>query len=161
MVALVVAYSANRVIGREGGLPWHLPSDMKHFRVLTGGTNVVMGRKTFESLPDAYRPLPYRHNIVLSTHPDYSAPGAEVMPSLEAARRSCDDDCFVIGGGEVFVAALPHADRIFATEVAAEVEGDVTFPELPAGEWRCADRGETLSENGYEFSFARYERRTG
>lgn len=159
MVAIVVAYSSNRVIGRNGGLPWRLPTDLKRFRELTSGGAVVMGRKTFESLPAAFRPLPDRHNFVLSTDPGYRAPGAEVVPSLAKALVACAGECFVIGGGATYEQALEHSDLVYATEVDSTVEGDATFPELPLGQWRCVDRGEPIRENGYTFSFKRYERR--
>lgn len=158
MVAIVVAHSSNRVIGRDGDLPWHLPADLKHFRELTSGATVVMGRKTYESLPDAFRPLPDRRNVVLSTDPGYRAEGAEVMPSLEAALAACGEQCFVIGGGATYEQALAHSDRVYATEVDQAVEGDALFPPLPEGEWRCVEHSRPLHENGYTFSFKRYER---
>jgi dihydrofolate reductase len=158
MVAIVVAHSSNRVIGRDGELPWHLPADLRRFRELTSGGTVVMGRKTFESLPEAYRPLPNRRNVVLSTDPGYRAEGAEVMPGLEEALAACGERCFVIGGGATYEQALAHADLVYATEVEAAVEGDALFPPLPEGEWRCVERSEPLRENGYTFSFKRYER---
>lgn len=158
MVAIVVAHSANRVIGRDGDLPWRLPTDLERFRELTSGGAVVMGRKTYESLPDAYRPLPNRRNIVLSTDPDYRAPGAEVASSLKAALEACDGDCFVIGGGTTYEQALAHSHLVYATEVEGTVEGDTVFPPLPEGEWRCVQRSGPLRENGYTFSFKRYER---
>jgi|SRR5690348_8412633 len=161
MVAIVVAHSSNRVIGRDGGLPWHLPADLRRFRELTSGGAVIMGRKTYESLPEAYRPLPNRRNIVLSADPGFRAEGAEVMPGLETALAACGEECFVIGGGATYEQALAYSDLVYATEVEAAVEGDTLFPELPAAEWRCVERGEPLRENGYEFSFKRYERRPG
>ena len=99
MIALVVALSSNRVIGRDGALPWRLPTDLRRFRELTTGHAVVMGRRTYESLPERFRPLPDRRNIVLSTRASYAAPGAEVFGDLEAALEACEHDCFVIGGG--------------------------------------------------------------
>lgn len=158
MVTIVVAHSSNRVIGRDGDLPWHLPSDMRRFRELTAGGAVVMGRRTYESLPDPYRPLPNRRNIVLSTDPHYRAEGAEVMPSLEVALEACEGNCFVIGGGATYEQALAHSDLVYATEVAGAVEGDTLFPPLPEEEWHCVERSRTLRENGYTFSFKRYER---
>jgi dihydrofolate reductase len=158
-VSLVVAYARNRVIGRDGGLPWHLPSDMKHFRELTTGGTVVMGRKTYASIPDRFRPLPQRRNIVLSRDATYRARGAELYPSLPAALDACGRDCFVIGGGATYVTALPHAVRVHATEVAEDVEGDVLFPPLPEAEWTCVSSGEPVAENGHEFRIRVYERR--
>lgn len=158
MVAIVVAHSSNRVIGRDGALPWHLPTDLRHFRELTSGAAVVMGRKTFESLPPAFRPLPHRRNIVLSNDPTFHAEGAESMSSLATALEACNGDCFVIGGGATYEQALAYTDRVYATEVDAAIEGDTLFPLLAEDEWRCVERSVSLSENGYTFSFKRYER---
>jgi dihydrofolate reductase len=158
-VSLVVAYARNGVIGRDGDLPWHLPSDMKHFRELTTGGTVVMGRKTYASIPEKFRPLPRRRNIVLSRNARFRAPGAEVYPSLPAALDACGRDCFVIGGGTTYAEALPHALRVYATEVAEEVEGDTFFPALGEEDWACVSGGEPVAENGHEFRIRVYERR--
>lgn len=155
MIALVVAHSANRVIGRDGGLPWRLPTDMRRFRELTTGHAVVMGRRTYESLPDAFRPLPDRRNVVLTSDAAYAAAGAEVVTDLDAALA---DDCFVIGGGEIYAQALPHAQRVYATEIEAEIDGDTYFPALPAGEWRCVERSERIVEHGHAYTFAVHDR---
>lgn len=158
MVSLIVAYASNGVIGADGALPWRLPSDMKRFKEVTSGHAVVMGRKTFESLPDAFRPLPQRRNIVLSRRAGYEAPGAEVVPDLDSALAACDRDCFVIGGGRVYQEALPFAERVYATEIEQDFEGDTFFPGLRDGEWRRVERGERIVENGVPFTFAVYER---
>src|SRR4051794_17891478 len=122
MVALVVAHARNGVIGRDGALPWHLPTDMQHFRELTTGGTVVMGRKTYASIPDRFRPLPGRRNLVLSRDPTYTAPGVEVFGDLDAALDAAGQDCFVIGGGTTYAAALPAAGRVWATEIDADVQ---------------------------------------
>jgi dihydrofolate reductase len=158
-VALVVAYARNRVIGRDGGLPWHLPSDMQHFRELTVGGTVVMGRKTYASIPDKFRPLPGRRNIVLSRDEAFRAPGAEVAASLPTALETCERDCFVIGGGATYAEALPGAERVYATEIAEDVEGDTFFPALADDIWTCVSSGEPIVENGHEFRIRIYERR--
>jgi dihydrofolate reductase len=158
MVSIVVALSRNRVIGRDGELPWRLPSDLRRFRVLTTGHAVVMGRKTFESLPERFRPLPSRRNIVLSTNPAYHVDGGEVVGDLDAALDACDRECFVIGGGLTYAKALPVAERVYATHVDCDVEGDAYFPPLPEGEWRVVERDDPLVENDYTFSFTVYER---
>jgi len=155
VIALVVAHSANRVIGRDGGLPWHLPGDLARFRELTTGATVVMGRRTYESLPDRFRPLPHRRNVVLTSDPAYPAPGAEVVTEL---RDALAGTCFVIGGGEVYAQALPHAGRVYATELEAEIDGDTRFPALPEAEWRCVERGERREEDGHGYRFAVYDR---
>ncbi len=158
MVSIVVAYASNRVIGHRGTLPWRLPSDLRHFRELTTGGTVVMGRKTFQSLPDAHRPLRERRNLVLSSDAELDASGAEVHPSLDAALGACEARCFVIGGAAVYEQALPRAQRIYATHVHAEPPGDVFFPELAPAEWRCATESEQLHENGLAFVFRTYDR---
>lgn len=155
MIAIVVARSANGVIGRDGGLPWHLPSDLRRFRELTTGGTVVMGRRTYESLPDRFRPLPGRRNVVVSRS---GCEAPEVHGSLEDALAACGGDCFVIGGGEVYAQALGVADRVYATEVHADVPGDVVFPPLAEAEWRCVEQSETMEENGHAFSFRTYAR---
>lgn len=160
MVAIVVAHAANRVIGRDGDLPWRLPSDLRRFRELTRGHTVVMGRRTWESLPDAFRPLPERRNLVLSADPAFSAPGAEVFATLERALAACGGDCFVIGGEAAYREALPWCERLYATEIEVEVEGDAFFPELEIAEWRCVESGERRVENELGFSFRTYERAT-
>lgn len=154
----MVAHAANGVIGRDGGLPWHIPSDLKRFRELTVGSTVVMGRRTFESLPPAYRPLPRRRNLVLSSDASYSAPGAEVFGDLEAALDACDGDCWVIGGATTYEQALPLASRVYCTELGAEVAGDTFFPPLPADAWRCVEESDELAENDHRFRFRTYER---
>ncbi|HWH95684.1 MAG TPA: dihydrofolate reductase [Baekduia sp.] len=163
MVSLVVAYARNGVIGRDGRLPWRLPSDMKHFRELTMGGMVVMGRKTYESLPDRFRPLPGRRNLVLSRSASYAAEGAEVFGGLDAALDACAaagaQECFVIGGGATYAEALPLAGRVYATEVDAEVDGDTFFPGLDAAAWACVSTGAPRIENDYEFTIRVYERR--
>ena len=158
MIALVVAHTANRVIGRDGGLPWRLPTDMRHFRELTTGHTVLMGRNTFESIPDAFRPLPDRRNLVLSSDPGYEAEGAETFTELALALKACAEDCFVIGGGVTYRETLAIADRVHATEIDIELEGDTFFPELAAGEWGCVHRGEPILENELTFTFRTYER---
>ena len=155
MVALVVAHSANRVIGRDGGMPWHLPGDLRRFRELTTGHAVVMGRRTYESLPDAFRPLPNRRNVVLTSDPAYRAEGAEVVTDLAAALAG---PCFVIGGGETYAQALPHAARVYATEIEAELDGDTFFPALPEGKWRCVERSERIVEHGHAYRFTIHDR---
>jgi dihydrofolate reductase len=156
VIACVVAHSRNRVIGRDGDLPWHLPADLRRFRELTSGHAVVMGRRTYESLPDRFRPLPNRRNLVLSRDPSFRAEGAEIFGDLASALAACGGDCFVIGGGATYAEALSVADRVYATEIDAEIEGDTFFPEL-AG-WRQVEASPLATDNGHAFSFVTYER---
>jgi dihydrofolate reductase len=156
MVSIVVAQGSNRVIGVSGGLPWHLPSDMRRFRELTTGHAVVMGRKTYESIPARFRPLPGRRNLVISASARYE--GAEVFPTLAAALDACGGDCFVIGGGQVYAEAAALADRCYVTDVDLAPDGDAFFPELAEEDWRCVEESEPLSENGHGFVFRVYDR---
>lgn len=134
MLEMIAARAANGVIGNAGDMPWHIPEDLKHFRTVTTGAAVIMGRKTFESIG---RPLPKRLNIVITRQENYAASGCTVVPNLaaalEAARAS--DRQIIIGGGEIYRQALPLADRLWITEIAASPEGDTTFPELNDADW--------------------------
>jgi dihydrofolate reductase len=136
---MVAAMASNRVIGCRGELPWHEPEDLAHFKRVTTGHAVIMGRKTWQSLG---RPLPKRRNLVVTRQTDFVAPGADVFQDLTqaiAAARVSDAEPMIIGGGELYRLALPLATRIELTEILGEVEGDATFPELPGSDWRVAD----------------------
>lgn len=136
MISLVVAVARNGVIGREGGLPWHISSDLKRFKEITMGKPVIMGRKTWESLPR--KPLPGRRNIVISRQLGFTAEGAVVAATPEEALRLAGDapEATVIGGGEIYRLFWPLADRLYLTEVDLEVEGDTYFPRPEPAEWR-------------------------
>ena len=157
IIQLVVAYSDNRVIGRDNALPWRLPADLAHFKRVTLGHPIVMGRKTWESLG---RPLPGRPNLVISRDPNYAAPGATVHTSLDAALDACGDTprISVIGGEQIFLHALPLADEIVATEVHADIKGDTFFPPIDASLWQERERAPQPEENGLAFDFVVYER---
>lgn len=136
MISFVVAVSRNGVIGREGGLPWHISSDLKRFKEITMGKPVVMGRKTWESLPR--KPLPGRRNIVITQQKNYVAEGADVAASPDAALLMVPDapEVAVIGGGEIYRLFWPLVDRLYLTEVDLEVEGDTYFPQVDPAGWR-------------------------
>lgn len=138
-LTLIVAYAQQRVMGRNNTIPWHIAGEQAHFKRVTLGHPIVMGRKTWESLPR--RPLPGRLNVVITRHTDYSASGAQVAHSLEAALALCGDveEIFVIGGAEIYALALPHATHVIATEIDADIEGDTYFPVLDA-HWRETSR---------------------
>ncbi|MDI2031149.1 dihydrofolate reductase [Saccharopolyspora sp. TS4A08] len=143
MIGLIWAQSSTGVIGRDGTMPWHLPEDLKHFRAVTRGATVLMGRRTWESLPPRFRPLPGRRNLVLSRTPQ---DGAETFPDLDTALAAVSGDVWVIGGAAVYRAALPLADKIVVTEIQEPFEGDTHAPELdrPAdtvGEWHESTTG--------------------
>ena len=148
------------MIGRDGGIPWRLPEDMRRFRELTMGHPVVMGRRTWESLPDKFRPLPGRGNVVISRDPDWSAQGADRASSIEDALALLESapDVFVIGGGEIYAAALPYADELVLTEIDAEIEGDTTFPKWDSGEFEETSRETHVAEDGTRFSFVTHRR---
>ncbi|MCM3886506.1 dihydrofolate reductase [Frankia sp. R82] len=143
MIGLVWAQSANGVIGRDGALPWHLPEDMAHFRALTTGATVLMGRRTWESLPPRFRPLPGRRNLVLSRT---AQPSVEAFPDLPRALAAASGDLWVIGGATVYQAALPYADRIVITEIRELFDGDTHAPDVGRppknlGAWRKSSTG--------------------
>ena len=140
-ITLVLARASNGVIGRDGGLPWRLPADLKRFKAMTLGKPMIMGRKTFESFP---APLPGRRHIVLTRDPAWRAEGAEVARSVEEALARAGDDVSVIGGAEVFALFSPLADRVELTEVSRAVEGDTVVP--PFAGWREIAREEHPAE---------------
>lgn len=159
-VTLLAALAENRVIGRDGGLPWRLPDDLKRFKRLTMGHPIVMGRRTWDEVG---HPLPGRRSIVLSRDPDLQLDGAEVASTLEEALGLCRDadEVFVIGGGEIYSLALPRADRLELTIVHARPEGDTLFPEVDLGGWRLvAEEDHPVNErHEHPFTFRTYERR--
>lgn len=156
-VALVWAEARDRVIGAGGVMPWHLPEDLRHFRELTDGDPVVMGRRTWESLPERFRPLPGRTNLVVTRQRDFAAPGATVVHSLHDAFDAAGGTTWVIGGGELYAQALPVADRVEVTEIDLDVAGDTVAPAL-GPEWR-GDAGPWLKAvNGMRYRFVRYLR---
>ena len=158
-VALIAAVAANGVIGREGTLPWRLPEDLRHFRALTSGHAVIMGRRTWESLPHA---LPGRQNIVVTRQSGYAAAGATTAPSLAdaLAKVAYPAPAFVIGGGELYRAALPLARIAYITEIAQAFDGDATFPELPGCEWVATAREAHRAggESALSYAFVTYQR---
>jgi dihydrofolate reductase len=160
-VSMIWAQAQDRVIGVAGSLPWHLPEDLKLFRARTTGSTVVMGRRTWESLPDRFRPLPGRTNVVLTTNQEWAAEGARAVGSVEQVLATYDD-VWVIGGGAVYAAFLPHADRIVVTDVDLRVEGDTWAPALD-GDWRRTTRTppegwSTSPSGGLRYAVSEYGR---
>ena len=161
-VGMVWAQAAGGVIGADGGLPWHLPEDLRLFRELTTGSTVVMGRRTWDSLPERYRPLPGRRNVVLTTDPSWAADGAERAADVaQVLARGDAGDTWVIGGGRVYAAFLPHADRVVVTDVDTDVDGDTWAPALGAG-WALVSRtpgtGWATSTTGLRYAVSEYAR---
>jgi len=164
-VNLIWAQSANGVIGADGQLPWRIPEDLAHFRELTDGGTVVMGRATWESLPPRFRPLPGRRNVVLSRDPSYDAPGATVVTSLEDALADAESGQMWVGGGAaVYAAALRHAARLCITDVDLVVDGDVLAPHVPDG-WAETSRdpaeGWHTSSTGIRYRWRELTRQAG
>jgi dihydrofolate reductase len=160
-IALVVAVAENGVIGQAGALPWRIPEDLKRFKALTVGKPVIMGRKTWDSLPR--KPLPGRHNIVMTRDPSFHADGATAAHSLDdalaLAAKDSPDEIMIIGGEAVFAAALPFAERIHLTEVAAAPKGDAFMPRFDAAQWRETSREGPYDANGLAYSFVTLQRR--
>jgi len=160
IVSIIVAVADNGVIGRGGGLPWHLPADLKRFKRLTSGHHMVMGRRTWDSI--GRRPLPGRPTIVVSRDPSFVAEGAQVARSVEEALELAAgaDEVFIAGGEAIYRAALPVADRIYLTRVHACFDGDTHFPAFDANDWQVVveERHEPDEKNPYAHTFLVYER---
>jgi dihydrofolate reductase len=162
MISLIAAISEQtRAIGKDNGLIWKIPTDMARFKQLTTGHPVIMGRRTWESLPERFRPLPNRANIVITRDDAYQATGALVAHSIEEALAQAKeseggDEIYVIGGGEIYVLALPYADRLDLTLVDDRVDGDAHFPSYDA--FTLTQESEPLTENGVSFRFVTLKR---
>lgn len=164
---LIYARAANGVIGRDNAMPWHLPEDLAHFKRQTLGCPVIMGRRTWDSLPAKFRPLPGRPNLVLTrdtaTAAQLQAAGALALPSLEAALAHCallpepPAEVWVMGGAQIYAQALPLAERVVVTEIAQDYDGDAYAPTL-GPEWHASAREEHVSASGLPFAFVTYER---
>ena len=158
-LALIAAVARNGAIGRDNDLVFGDPADQKHFRAVTMGCPVIMGRKTWESLPERFRPLPGRQNIVVTRNAGYRAEGAAVVTSLPAAVAAAQgDEAFIIGGAELYAAALPLGDRLQLTEIDAAFEGDTHFPAIDARTWRETARETHQDGAGFAYAFVTYER---
>jgi dihydrofolate reductase len=154
---LILARAANGVIGKGNALPWRLPEDLAHFKATTMGSPVLMGRKTWDSLPPKFRPLPGRINIVLTRHPDWQADGALRAGSLDEALGLCPPDgkAWVAGGAELYAHAMPLASTAVITEIDAEFEGDAFAPVFGEA-WQESARERHVAANGLAFSFVTY-----
>ena len=159
LLSVVVAAARDGVIGRDGTLPWHLPADLQRFRAITLGKPIVMGRHTHDSIG---RVLPGRHNVVLSRAAAYRAPGCDVFPSLAAAMAALVEvpEVMIIGGAQLYAEALPKADRLYLTEVAATLAGDVYFPAWCSADWRetATEAHGADAEHAFAYCFRVFER---
>ena len=168
-LSLIVALAQNHVIGIDNKLPWYLPNDLKYFKQVTMGKAIIMGRKTYESIG---KPLPGRTNIIITRQSDYQPPSktgsVKVVSSLEEARDLAENlalingqnEAMIIGGAEIYTQALNLVDRMYMTEVHAEVEGDAYFPQFDRSQWQAVAREDFSAEGGnpYDYSFVVYER---
>jgi len=161
LLTAVVAATENSVIGRDNGMPWHLPADLQHFKSVTLGSPVLMGRKTFEAIG---RPLPGRRNLVLTRSGEFSVPGIEVVHSLEEAIALAGDvpELMIIGGAALYELALPRTQRVHLTRLHMTLDGDAHFPALPDSHWREVSRSERRAadeRNACDMTFLVLERR--
>ena len=157
-ISIIAAMARNRVIGIANTLPWRLPEDLKHFKALTLGHHILMGRKTYESLG---RPLPGRTSVVITRSQDLQVPGCLVANSIAEAIAACnnDNEIFFIGGEELYRQALDVADRIYLTEIQADFAGDAWFPEFDTNLWQETGRKACISESGLECDFLIYDKK--
>lgn len=166
IVSAIAAVADNGTIGKEGGLPWYLPDDLKYFQRITTGHRVITGRKNYESIPAKYRPLKGRINIVITRNANYHAPGATVVGSLTealaCAHLAGENEAFIIGGGQIYREALTLrlVDRLYLTLVHADAEGDTHFPALDPSEWeeKTRERHEADDRHAHAFSYVVLER---
>ena len=159
-IAIIVAIAKHNAIGVGGDLPWHLPADLRRFKQLTMGHSMIMGRKTYESIGKL---LPGRTTVIVTKQTDFSVPGATVVHSLEAAFQAVagDDNPFIVGGGEIYRQALPHVDKIYLTQVDAELDADTFFPEIEWTEWELIETEKKVpdAKNSFPYVFEVYQKR--
>jgi dihydrofolate reductase len=164
-ISIIVAVGSNNAIGKNNTLIWHLPADMKFFKEKTTGHCIITGRKNYESIPDKFRPLSNRTNIVITRQEDYKAPGAIVTASLEAAlekaKQTGDSEIFIIGGGDIFRQSLHLATTIYLTKIDETFDADVFFPELDLTKWEevASVKGIRDEKNKYDYTFYTYKRK--
>ena len=156
-INMIWARAANGVIGNNGSMPWHLPEDLVRFKRLTNGFPVIMGRKTWDSLPPKFKPLPGRSNVVITRQPDWQAQGAQAASSLAHAFEICQSsqEVWIIGGAQIYAQAEPLAQRIEVTEIAQDFEGDALAPTLGV-QWIEVARENHVSRTGLNFSFVTF-----
>jgi len=156
-ISMIAALARNGTIGKANDLPWHLPDDMKYFMNTTKGHHVIMGRKNYESLPEKFRPLPNRTSIVVTRQRDYKAHGCTVVHQLEdgikMAEKNGEGELFIIGGSEIYKLAMPFADKLYLTEIEADVEGDTFFPFYKKESWQEIFRQHHNVDDRHQFAF--------
>lgn len=163
-ISMIAAVAQNGVIGKDNDLVWNLPDDMKLFMRKTTGHPVIMGRKNYESIPEKFRPLPNRKNVIITRQIDYKADGAVIVHSLDQAldeaRKEENDEAFIIGGGEIYTLGLDVADTMYITEIHATFDGDAFFPDFDKSKWTESERTPhaTDDRHQYSFDFVTYQR---
>lgn len=166
MISIIVAASTNMVIGKDNQLPWHIPDDLKTFKSLTEGKRIYMGRKCWESLPDKFRPLPNRENVVITRDKEYKAKGAVVINDLPTLIKSLtpsmpnQKESIVIGGGEIYKEFFPIAKKLYLTEVFTEIEGDTYLEGFKPEEWLSVYESAIYEENGFKYRFKYFTRKS-
>ncbi len=164
MISIIVAVANNNVIGKDNTLIWHLPADMKFFKEKTTGHCIITGRKNYESIPDKFRPLPNRTNIVITRQKEYAAPGAIVVNSIEEAiakaKETADEEIFIIGGAEIYKQSMHLVNRIYLTKINHNFVGDAFFPELLNFQWKLTSetKGILDEKNKYEYDFLTFDK---
>lgn len=160
ILSIIVAFDERRLIGRDNGLPWHLPADLKHFKSITMGHHMIMGRKTFESIG---KPLPGRQSVVITRKNDFQPAGTAVVNSLEDAMHFCatEEEVFVIGGAQIFEQAMPLASKLYITQIHHVFEGDTFFPEISQEHWELVSKEdhEADEKNPWAYSFLTYRKK--
>lgn len=165
IISLIAALTKNRVIGKNNNLPWHLPDDMKYFMQTTKEHHVIMGRKNYESIPEKFRPLPNRTNIVVTRQKNFTAPGCHIVHTLEAgidmARSEGEKELFIIGGSEIYDLGMAYAEQLYLTEIDTTIEGDTYFPSINKEEWEELSRThhEADARHAYSFDFVVYKKK--
>jgi len=161
MISIIVAIAENNAIGKDNDLLWHISEDLKYFKRITLGSPIIMGRKTWESLP--FKPLPKRENIVISNNKDYKLDNATVFHSLEEAVQYVKkfENCFIIGGGMIYNTILPFCDKLYITKVHKSFEADTFFPEIDSNQWELESESEIKKDepSGLEFQFLVYKKK--
>ena len=162
MLSIIVAVTRNGIIGRDGSMPWHLPDELRYFKKITWGKPIVMGRKTHQSIGKA---LPGRDNIVITTNPEFDAPGCQVVNSFEQALAATADadEVMIIGGSSLFEEAMPRAERLYLTLIDADLDGDVRFPDWQPDDWQLVQSEQHPADNLHDYPFEMHiwQRRKG
>ncbi len=157
IISLIAALSKNRVIGKNNDLPWHLPDDMKYFMQTTKGHHVIMGRKNYDSIPEKFRPLPNRTNIIVTRQKGFRAANCTIAHSveegIELANKNHEQEAFVIGGAEIYTLGFPKAQRLYLTEIDAIIDGDTRFPEFNKQDWSEKSRIHHSADERHKFAF--------